>query len=318
LRITTGVGTDTDRNALYTPIAIDAYWSSGNPDGKADVFYAGDEYGNLWRFDLSGTSAAAWKTPSQPLFAGDRARPITALPAVTLAPAVVSDAAGRPSGSSTPDAQVMVFFGTGRFYADANKSAAADHRFYGVYDDGARLGLTEADLIRQIEVAGTDANSRVYQHNLVVSYGTGQRGWFIALPDVDERVIDRALVRNDLVHFNTVVPGSAMCDAGGKGWEMVVMQHNGGSAKGAQWDYNQDGSLDSSDTLGGLSYAGRKLVGRGMPGAPRVIGNQLYTPLVDKVGTTKGPQDHFHNTRLPSDSTTSGRISWIQLQPQRN
>ena len=84
LRITTGVGTDTDRNALYTPIAIDAYWSSGNPDGKADVFYAGDEYGNLWRFDLSGTSAAAWKTPSQPLFAGDRARPITALPVKSM------------------------------------------------------------------------------------------------------------------------------------------------------------------------------------------------------------------------------------------
>ena len=92
------------------------------------------------------------------------------------------------------------------------------------------------------------------------------------------------------------------------------MLSNGGSAAGAQWDYNQDGSLNLADTRSGLSYAGRRLIGKGMPGAPKVIGNQLYTPLVDKVGkANKGPRAHFQNTKVASSSGPGGRLSWHQL-----
>ena len=318
LRIATGVGTDQDRNALFAPIAIDAHWSGGQPDGKADVVYAGDEYGNLWRFDLHEANASQWSRPTAPLFRGDRSRPITALPAVTIAPAAVTNAVGggvsSGSGSGRPSRSVMVFFGTGRFLADANKSGATVNRFYGIYDDGRRDDLTESNLTAQVSVSVPDPNARIYKNDLDVGYASGKRGWLIALPDAGERVIDRALVRNGLVHFNTIVPGTAMCDAGGKGWEMVVMLSNGGSAAGAQWDYNQDGSLNLADTRSGLSYAGRRLIGKGMPGAPKVIGNQLYTPLVDKVGkANKGPRDHFQNTKVASSSGPGGRLSWQQL-----
>jgi hypothetical protein len=104
---------------------------------------------------------------------------------------------------------------------------------------------------------------------------------------------------------------------GSKGWEMVVQMKNGGSATGAQWDYNQNGSLDAGDTHAGLSYAGRKTA-NGQPGAPQIIGNQLFSPLTDKVrsGAAAGPRDHFKNTRIASTSGTSGRISWMELQPR--
>ncbi|GIT26004.1 MAG: hypothetical protein CM1200mP41_20480 [Gammaproteobacteria bacterium] len=65
------------------------------------------------------------------------------------------------------------------------------------------------------------------------SAGSSKRGWYITLPDEGERVIDRALVKGELVYFNTVIPDTSTCDAGGKGWENVVQMANGGSARGA-------------------------------------------------------------------------------------
>ena len=98
---------------------------------------------------------------------------------------------------------------------------------------------------------------------------------------------------------------------------MVVQMSNGGSARGAQWDYNQNGALDAGDMHAGLSFAGRKTA-KGQPGAPQIIGDQLFSPLTDKLSTVKkGPRDHFKNTQIASgSSSTSGRISWMELQPK--
>ena len=94
---------------------------------------------------------------------------------------------------------------------------------------------------------------------------------------------------------------------------------NGGSAKGAQWDVNQNGSLDAGDTHAGISFAGRKTA-QGQPGAPKIVGGRLFSPRTDKIksGVTAGPRDHFKNTQIASasSSSTSGRISWMELQPR--
>ena len=101
----------------------------------------------------------------------------------------------------------MVFFGSGRLLADADKGASIVNRFYGVYDDGSKLGLTEANLTEQQRTYST-ATARVYQNDLEVGYtraGSSQRGWYITLPDDGERVIDRALVKGELVYWCTGV-----------------------------------------------------------------------------------------------------------------
>ena len=214
----------------------------------------------------------------------------------------------------------MVFFGSGRLLADADKAASIVNRFYGVYDDGNAItdSLTEADLTVQQKAYST-ATTRVYKNDLEVGYAKRKRGWYITLSDAGERVIDRALVKGALVYFNTVIPDTSTCDAGGKGWENVVQMANGGSAKGAQWDVNQNGSLDAGDTHAGLSFAGRKTA-TGQPGAPQIIGDQLFSPLTDKIkpGAAAGPRDHLKNTKIASTPGTSGRISWTELQQQKS
>ena len=199
----------------------------------------------------------------------------------------------------------------------------------------------------------------MYQNDLKVGYtrsaSSSKRGWYITLPDDGERVIDRALVKGELVYFNTVIPDTSTCDAGGKGWENVVQMANGGSARGAQWDVNQNGSLDTGDTHAGISFAGRRCE-TGQPGAPKIIGNRLFTTLTHKVSTAKGIVAAVcvgcggagsmgagvtggmggsmglggmrgsmglggmkgGGTALDpgSSSGTSGRISWMELQPK--
>ncbi|GIT27763.1 MAG: hypothetical protein CM1200mP41_38070 [Gammaproteobacteria bacterium] len=80
-------------------------------DGKVDGVYGGDLYGNLWRFDLSGSSGGSWSTPTDPFFRGPTSRPITAVPAVVVAPDSVTDLAPVRTGTLARSYAVMVFFG---------------------------------------------------------------------------------------------------------------------------------------------------------------------------------------------------------------
>ena len=160
LRISTGQGTAASRNALFAPIGIDSVIPQ---NGKVDVIYAGDLYGNLWRFDLTGSGS--WSGPVKPLFKGDKTRPITAIPAVGVAPAGVTDLAPIRTGALARSHAVMVFFGSGRLLADADKAASIVNRFYGVYDDGSKLELTEVNLTVQQRTYST-ATARVQSiHN---------------------------------------------------------------------------------------------------------------------------------------------------------
>ncbi len=113
-KIDTGVGGNNNTayaadacNGLSTPTLIDF-----DLDGKVDYAYAGDLLGNLWKFDLTGTSTAAWDvaykdgaTP-KPLFQamdslGNR-QPIT------IKPDVMRHCKSNELG-------YIVAFGTGRF-----------------------------------------------------------------------------------------------------------------------------------------------------------------------------------------------------------
>ena len=50
-------------------------------DGIVDIAYAGDRYGNMFRFDLSGETPSEWS--AQMIFQGSGNQPITSAPAVS-------------------------------------------------------------------------------------------------------------------------------------------------------------------------------------------------------------------------------------------
>jgi len=112
-------------NGLSAPRPIDV---DGN--GTADIVYAGDLMGNLWKFDISNPDHAQWKVANSaknapaPLFTAvgptGKAQPITTAPAV---------APNNAKGG------FMVVFGTGKNLTKDDTTDTSLNSVYGLYDD---------------------------------------------------------------------------------------------------------------------------------------------------------------------------------------
>lgn len=117
----TGSGNAND-NGLASPALVDL-----DGDGKTDVVYAGDNLGNLWKFDLTSATEDDWKVAfgnNKPLFTArgpatltslsrDKVQPITAPPIVRANDRSMTVGTGT-SAKTVPLGGVMVAFGTGR------------------------------------------------------------------------------------------------------------------------------------------------------------------------------------------------------------
>ncbi|MGB6114466.1 MAG: PilC/PilY family type IV pilus protein, partial [Comamonas sp.] len=117
----TGSGNAAD-NGLASPALIDL-----DGDGKTDVVYAGDNLGNLWKFDLTSANDSDWAVAfgnNKPLFTArgpatlgattrDQVQPITAPPIVRANDRMMTVGTGA-SAKTVPIGGVMVAFGTGR------------------------------------------------------------------------------------------------------------------------------------------------------------------------------------------------------------
>ena len=230
--------------------------SSGTPNGLsgvtaadydnnfvADAAFAGDLYGNMFRFDLDDPNPSNWFV--ERLFQPDviAEQPITTPPRL-----------GRDSATGN----VAVYWGTGKYIELSDRTAAGlpEQRFYGVQDYGPsapEYPITRSDLVRQnITQSGTE---RRVSDNPVAS---GQHGWEVGLPTTGERQITRALLRPsaDRIIFATFIPnGDDPCLPGGSGWLLTLNTQNGGTPDGiAAFDFNGDGTINSADDTSQVGF----------------------------------------------------------------
>ena len=136
-----GTGNAND-NGLSAPRIVDL-----NGDGRADVVYAGDNLGNMWKFDLTNVSDTNWGVAfsGQPLFTargpatlGSSSRlnvqPITAAP--TVRPNDRTMTVGSGSTAKTVSVGgMMVAFGTGRNAAQNDQNNIQVQTLYSVLDN---------------------------------------------------------------------------------------------------------------------------------------------------------------------------------------
>ena len=105
-----------------------AYVSSADLDGDhvTDYVYAGDNNGNLWRFDLTSATETGWKVSAGPLFKTPAGQPITT--------AVTVSSGATTAGGNT----IMIAFGTGNRNQFTNAGPVqfqpATQSLYGVWD----------------------------------------------------------------------------------------------------------------------------------------------------------------------------------------
>jgi len=225
-----------------------AYVSSADLDGDsiADYLYAGDTQGNVWRLDVTSSSAANWgyskfgHATATPLFvAQDAASPANLQPITTSI--VVSSV--QTKGNTN---RVMLFFGTGQKTPGTTTSGdtydtTGTQTFYGIWDwdmgnwntlvgsssqdqyaaltgtqSIARSGLLQQQLAsaETTNTAGPVYGYRTLGTTAVVCWqgssdctsGNNQYGWYFDLPDTDEQIIYNPEMISGAVVVSTAIP----------------------------------------------------------------------------------------------------------------
>jgi type IV pilus assembly protein PilY1 len=306
-KIDTGYGTTTTPNGLATPTVVD---QDGN--STADVVYAGDLAGNLWKFDISASSASSWgsayvsgSSPT-PLFvakdASNNRQPITAAP----------DVVAHPSGTSFG---WMVMFGTGKYLETGDPATTSSQTFYGIQDNGA--AVANASLVQQTVTSTVTASGQTFRTlsaNAVNWAGGTVHGWYLNLPTSGERVVSESSTDSRRVIFTTVIPSTAACSTGGTGWLMEVDLSTGGTLSGPNLDVNGDGTIDSSDYVSSPGTYPSGVMQNAIPSAVRLQTN---------AGGGGGSNDSLLKRLSLSDKTIStvknppptkvGRSTWREI-----
>jgi type IV pilus assembly protein PilY1 len=226
--------------------------SSGSPIGGGDpiatVAYAGDLFGNLWRFDLTDLSST--DSPTLIFEARDQngvAQPITA--PVALAP--------HPTGVGT-----LVLFGTGRYLGQPDVTDRSVRSFYGIWDQGGSTTVSADDLLEQsfletgIRVPGSDPGTVVSEGRtstrLPIDWSV-HSGWRLDLVDGEsaqgERVVTAPQLRGERVVFASLIPEPDPCKTGGSSWLNAVAYTSGSALDETPFDFDLSGTFDSADLL---------------------------------------------------------------------
>ena len=207
------------KGGLSTPTLVDTDF-----DGIVDIAYAGDRYGNMFRFDLRGKTPSEWS--AQMIFQGSGNQPITSAPAV----------------SRRGKDKYVVIFGTGsEIYHSELDVATQDNAVYGIYDDISK----EAVLAKSDDLTGqtvqADGEYISVTNNKV---SEDQKGWKLALGSGERVTVKPTMIlrtavvtirkyKQEVIHTNSssadvCLPDSTSTQTTAKTIILGVNAENGG------------------------------------------------------------------------------------------
>ncbi len=327
IKLDTGVGGGTVDNGLSAATLLDV---DGN--GTIDAIYAGDLQGNLWKFDVSGTTSNKWKvafgsgTNKLPLFhaqdAAGNVQPITA-------PLQLGSVPNGATGTA------IVFFGTGQYLNTTDLSNMSTQSLYGVLDSSTYSTSTggfsggTSNFNRTTKINGNlvlvkqsiiyeSAGVRAVSTN-TVDYTTGVLGWYMDLlqpPDSTqqgERVISKPIIRSGRVLFTTLIPATGLCTEGGSGWTLELDAPSGGSPTYTFLDLYGTGLYNSSDNVTLSNGTSAIAVGQQITGG---FGYMAYSAVNGPSYSTELNKSSGFIQKLANSLVTNGnpRASWSQIK----
>ncbi len=334
----TGVGSAGTPNGLSTPTPIDE-----DGDKIADVVYAGDLLGNLWKFDLTDKDEKKWEVAysNEPLY---KACTNTNDPCTDIQPIT-----GKPQVSVNSTGGVMVYFGTGKYFETNDQIIGASpqvQHFYAIRDNGAPVKgldkLQEQTILAETTLNKFGIDVRVTTDCKTDYKGTEtedcdgntitpvtKEGWFMKLVSPvngaeGERVVVAPLLRAGRIVFVTMIPATDPCGWGGSSWLMELDAQSGSRLDTSPFDIDDDGKFTITDYLqiydfdkdgdvdnddGFVPTSGMRNKGMGIIKTPGVVicenGNECkYT------SGTSGSLDMV----LESSDNPTGRQSWLQIK----
>ncbi len=262
-------------NGLATPAPIDT-----NGDSIVDYIYAGDLFGNLWKFDVNSAIENDWKVlgPSGgPLFvacAGTGTQCTTAGASNLRQPITTRPQVGR---HPTKAEGFMVYFGTGKYIEgpdiDAKPTGQTTQTFYGVWDENqsspsttfGRTNLLQQQILKEVsqgfDTNGDDTDDDFFDLRVTsdnpINWDTPalHKGWYMDLINTGESPLDNegerqvtdSILRDGRIIFTTLIPSADPCDFGGTGWLMEIDARDGSRLEFSPFDLNADGTFDGKD-----------------------------------------------------------------------
>ncbi len=331
-KLSTEVGMAEDPLNLNRPNGLSDVTAVDIDDDKiVDYIYAGDLFGNLWKFDVTSTNSSNWGVYKQgnatrPLFtatdAGGQHQPITTAPAVQFHP--------KKSG-------LMINIGTGKYLETSDPTDTSVQSVYGIWDRmESNLTTVDRDALFEQSILGVNSSQFAQNDARVTSDGqfswyTGNGlpsgnppseylGWYMDLTESGERITDSLqLIFNRLI-FVTFTPDTDPCLGGGTSWLMDINGTTGSRLANTPWDYNNDGVFDGNDLV---NFGGGTEVGSGIRsktpirfGKPTIlIDGQCANPPCKSekkiISKADGSVDTIDEN---TGDRAIGRRSWRQLE----
>jgi type IV pilus assembly protein PilY1 len=323
-----------------------AYVTAADLDGDhiADYLYAGDTQGNVWRFDVTSSTASNWGvstyghgTTPTPLFvakdASGNRQPITT--AIKIGATL--------TGTVTRD---MIYFGTGQLTPQTSTSgteyASGTQTFYGIWDwdmstwNGessvkyasltgtqsiTRSNLLAQSVVTQTAAVGDQPGTRTLSTQYTVCWAdntsctTGQYGWRFDLPDQgptsgenageNEQIIYNPTLIGGAVVVNTATPPVVNASSCNPGQQSGwTMAFNPATGGGLPQDFFPNGSGGYGG--GSATVGGISLNGVGTPTSLQNGGNSY---LITQTVTGAAKLSAFN----PQSGNTPARVSWREL-----
>ncbi|GAC1620868.1 MAG: PilC/PilY family type IV pilus protein [Nevskia sp.] len=337
VKLSTPAGSALSANGLATPAAVDT-----DGDGMIDSIYAGDQLGNLWRFDVGDSAAANWKVAyattaspdGAPLFVAKDAA--NAVQQITARPEVGYNLlASDPTNATSP--KLVVYFGTGRYLASGDNNAVGQQTqtFYGIFDSFSATApaTTRSKLQRQriLQQVTTGTGSYRVTSNETLDPAVS-RGWYLDLyntgddtvtdpgaANLGERQVSTPILRGGRIIFTTLIPSADPCDFGGSGWLMELDARSGKRLPVSPIDTSNSQTVDAGDNvvvaaLGDGSNVSVPVSGVqstvGIPSMPGILGIPGNLEIKYSGGSRRGIQQ-----QLESAAGRIGRITWREINP---
>jgi len=326
----TNIGDSSNENGMATPLIIDE-----DGDRIADTIYAGDLFGNLFKFDITGSNANNWGT----VFEASGPQPRDAEPLYQAL-----DGNGDPQAITTkptivvnPESGFNIIFGTGKYIETSDTVVLTPYQvetMYSIWDNdndnnssqvGGRSDLQEQTIEEEIDVTiGTEVLTTRIISETAVDYSTNNpvKGWFMdalkpsltAATANGERIIADPLTRFGRAIFTTFIPPTTPCDTGGTSVLMEVDALSGARLEDSVFDINGDGIIDDKDFV--TDSSGNKVPVSGIY-VPGTLTSPAVISLSDPDQEAKQLSGIDSQTTTILESTggqTVGRQSWKQLK----
>ena len=315
-----------------------AYVTSADLDGDhiADYLYAGDVYGNVWRFDVTDKNPNNWGVSKLFIAKDSLGNPQPITTAATVA-AVKTGSVNR----------VMVLFGTGQktplTSTTPDTYATGTQTFYGIWDWNMSGWNSLAGATAQYAtLTGTQtiSRSKLLQQSVVTTTTVGasgqvlgyrylstgnvvcwtgstactpassnvQYGWYFDLPAAQEQIVYNPVIIDGAVVVSTAIPpviSAAQCNAGLQtGWTMAFDPATGGGLPEGFFP-NAAGGYDPAGD--GSTVGGIQLNAVGSPATVR-YGGKTYLVTQTVSGSAALSQVN------PPGAQDAARVSWREIR----